>query len=409
MAKFYIVFRSIAGSYSGSHGNIPSPGRVIGALINASSWSKEVSDEVRKLVLLPQPDIGASHNKNPIKNTSYVVSNHFYGDMSKPPKGHSKSILVNFKDNPMIKVGKTFLNRSLRNEEFTFCYLVDDENDTVSRDLIEQACDRVTHFGTGKDFFYAYCSDNEPEGINIRLRFYGRASSSSRGANKMRLWSPELLEYYDRRFEISQDTTSNLSYVSDQSIPEGVWYPYKKEHSTGMVILETKYAYKQKVSEDILGSISYSGDSDNFTPTVTTDMRGYIRGVMFPDVDGVNITNAGFFADDDKGMKINDPSYWCAPSTEWISATPLIGHHDPQVVKWILEKQGFLVTRIEEEPFDSSQGVKINSIKPEHPYKAWWLHIQSPYKREDFINLGEFRESGAGVFRPIKKCKGEEF
>lgn len=382
-----IIFTMIGGSYSGEE-TIPSPGRVFGALLSGAyaSGDDDVIDAVRSLAHGGQPDIVYSTRPNPFTVTAY--SSYNLPNETAYGSGLPKNILSFPWINGSGKRGRFVHWGHLRSDDI-FAYVFDTD---VDADLITRALDHVGYLGLGHDFACGYVADEVPEGTRLSY------NPDSRGGTRLRMISPELLHYYDVRHSSSHRVPDVMAHL-----PEGSWKRIladSAEAGTSWVTIASKKPVPQRRIARMLSEVSSDHPQH---PIALIDQTGSARGVAVAYGDGHSIE----FADDttyldptiSPALLVHDPDRWTRRATSWVSATPLIGHPDPAVVVWELERQGFTVTRIESDPWHVSQGRVDSALTAPSPYKTWWIQMDGDASGSRVH--GMFTNRGAGVFRPL--------
>lgn len=389
---YAIVFKHINRSYSG-YGDIPSPGRVFGALLNSAYrlGKADVIDAVRALAHAPQPEICTNAVIAPVKIENFSAGN--------PQLDGASNEIGKLKETRIPgasggNIGVTRRHRCLPEDAFT-AYWVKDSN---NRSLIEQAVHGVGFLGQGHDIVVGFVQDTMPlETGVVSFKFLYETHHVSPSATDMRMWSPELLATYDRRHEAIMDGKSPV--VSEKDIRYGRW-GITTSSASGVVILPLNQRLRQRYAYKALKSIQVEGnDAPAF---LTIDNRGFIRGIGIPYDENTSIEihdDSLLLLTNESALTVNRDNYWTRRSSRWISATPVIGHFDPNVIVWQAAEQGLSVTRIEKEPFHHSQGELKNTLPVEKPYQRWWLEVTG--KAEGIIRLGDFQDAGAGLFRPL--------
>lgn len=395
---YAIVFRMVGGTYS-AHGDIPSPGRVVGALLHTAyaSGDEEAVSEVRKLALCPQPIISARMSSAVTSSAAYTGSNPML-DKQDGSRKALRDLTI-----PGIDGGRTLEQRTIRgiiahdSRDAHFSYLVTGDN-APNRDVIERVCHKVTHFGLGQDIALAYTADELPEG-----RIYRYAPSLRNGGHRMRLWSQSLLDYYDVSYEMEYVHMHTAAYP-DEQVETGVWLEVSHQvtdEEEDLVVVPLKWAVGQRNLPSIMP------EGSGAFPLV--DRRGFVRGIALP-FDAVrpewvaqNVINE----QEGPSLATHNIDTWAASTNRWISATPYAGHQDPRVVVWEMQQAGFTVERIHEEPFHYSQGTLGTALRAPLPYKSWYLQLSGP-KRPGVLRLGHHQNIGAGVFRPVLNTEDKD-
>lgn len=382
--SYYITFVSVAGSYDATGPDIPSPGRVLGALLAAAyrTGNNQVINAVRTLPDSPNADIIVSE----IPQLSYQVESYQALNLDK-----WKSSKIALPGGGNGRAERTTQARVIDKGAF-FSYQVIDGPDP---DLIQEACDALSYFGKGSDTFTAFVETTRPQGL--RLKYSPRARSGYR----LRTWEPETLNYYDFRYEMVE-RKQRFNTVNGSHLPEGTWRLSYADETTAWWPIPLRKRTHQFNAPRILKDI-ISWQHPTARPLVTVDMAGMIQGVLVPYEDNGTAPevkgDSSWFDFTRQPLRVHTPDYWTRSTGTWVSATPMIGHPDPNVVVWQLEQQGFTVTRISKQPFHYSQGQVKNSISAPTPYVCWWLQIEGAHSGA--LTVGECTNLGAGVMRPV--------
>lgn len=381
----------LRGVFSGEE-VIPSPGRLLGALLSGahSSGDDDVVKAIEEMAHCPQPDIIIPHYEHVINPESYSSGNPMTDGESRNRFDLSRIPMSDFG----LHGGKVANGEHHATFISHVGYVFDGD---IDRDMIAIAASHVGYLGKGGDFCVINVVDDDYASIpGMR---YIHVPGSSAGM-RLRVLSGGLVGHYNDNFDaINGGLRSSFSHT-DHRISYGRWMRSEPLLGVDWVVIPTHKGFKQKEMCSILNAVQYKHSE---TPFPLIDNRGLVRGVAVPiDPENpvVDATSHHFRGSTPPVLKCQGISHWHGDDS-YVSATPYIGHPDVRVAVWELENNGYVVEEIHREPFDERyQTDDMRHIPPAPiPYQRWWVRISGGH---GIVREGHHTEEGFGLFVPVR-------